>query len=125
LLVPLSGSFLSLVAQARRTATQQGLEAAISDALRNRTLTFGQDSELVNLAIDWGQNPPLIRAAVRVSDPRLPTARQVAAVQSFLNNDQPIRFRLVVQRLSVDVIGPETAPNPAPLVPKPAAVEPN
>jgi hypothetical protein len=49
----------------------------------------------------------------------------VAAVQSFLNNDQPIRFRLVVQRLSVDVIGPETAPNPAPLVPKPAAVEPN
>lgn len=132
LLVPLSGSFLSLVAQARRTATQQRLEAAISDALRNRTLTFGQDSELVNLAIDWGQNPPLIRAAVRVSDPRLPTARQVAAVQSFLNNDQPIRFRLVVQRLSVDVIGPETAPNPAPLVSKPAplvskpaAVEPN
>lgn len=125
LLIPLSGSFVSLVAQARRTATQQQITAAISDALRSRTLTFGQDSELVNLAIDWGQNPPLIRAAVRVSDPDRPTARQVAAVQAFLNNDQPIRFRLVVQRLSVDVIGPDTAPNPAPVLANPASARPD
>ena len=112
LLIPLSGSFLTLVAQARRTATQEQITSAITASLRNRTLTLGKDSELVEVAIDWAQNPPLIRAAVRVSDPQLPTARQVAAVQAFINDHQPIRYRLVVQRVSVDVIGPETAPNP-------------
>ena len=112
LLIPLSGSFLTLVAQARRTATQEQITAVITASLRNRTLTLGKDSELVEVAIDWAQNPPLIRAAVRVSDPQLPTARQVAAVQAFINDHQPIRYRLVVQRVSVDVIGPETAPNP-------------
>ena len=117
LLIPLSGSFLSLLAQARRTATLQQIEAAITLSLRNRTLTLGKDSELVKVAVDWGQNPPLIRAAVRVTDPRLPTARQVADVQAFINRGQPIRYRLVVQRLSVDVIGPETAPNPPEAIP--------
>ncbi|MFM8604360.1 MAG: DUF389 domain-containing protein [Cyanobium sp.] len=117
LLIPLSGSFVSLVAQARRTATLQQIEAAIASSLRNRTLTLGKDSELVSVTIDWAQNPPLIRAAVRVTDPRLPTARQVADVQDFINRAQPLRYRLVVQRLSVDVIGPETAPNPPQAVP--------
>ena len=88
----------------------------------NRTLTLGKDSELVEVAIDWAQNPPLIRAAVRVSDPQLPTARQVAAVQAFINGHQPIRYRLVVQRVSVDVIGPETAPNPEDSRPRPPEV---
>lgn len=84
--------------------------------------TLGKDSELVEVAIDWAQNPPLIRAAVRVSDPQLPTARQVAAVQAFINGHQPIRYRLVVQRVSVDVIGPETAPNPEDSRPRPPEV---
>ena len=106
LLIPLSGSFLSLIAQARRTAS-----------LRDRTITLGKDAELVNVTIDWTQNPPLIRAAVRVTNPRLPTARQVADVQAYINQSQPIRYRLVVQRVSVDVIGPETKPNPPELVP--------
>ena len=122
LLIPLSGSFLTLVAQARRTATQEQITSAITASLRNRTLTLGKDSELVEVAIDWAQNPPLIRAAVRVSDPQLPTARQVAAVQAFINGHQPIRYRLVVQRVSVDVIGPETAPNPEDLRPRPPEV---
>ena len=53
---------------------------------------------------------------MRVTDPELPSARQVAEVQSFINTDQaPLRFRLVVQRTAVDLIGPPTAPNPADL----------
>jgi hypothetical protein len=37
----------------------------------------------------------------------------VADVQAFINRSQaPLRFRLVVQRTAVDLIGPETAPNP-------------
>jgi uncharacterized hydrophobic protein (TIGR00271 family) len=112
LLVPLTGSFLSLVAQARRTAALQQIEQVITASLKDRTLTLGKDADLINVGIDWGQNPPLIRAAVRVTNPRLPTARQVAAVQAYINDTQPIRYRLVVQRLSVDVVGPEAEPNP-------------
>ena len=118
LLIPLSGSFLSLMAQARRTAALEGVQQAITASLRNRTLTLGKDSELINVSIDWSQNPPLIRAAVRVTNPRLPTSRQVADVQAFINQQQPIRYRLVVQRVSVDVIGPEAEPNPPERLPK-------
>ena len=77
----------------------------------------------MGLSIDWQQNPPLIRARVRVTDPELPTPKQVAAVQEFINRNQaPLRFRLVVQRTAVDLIGPETAPNPPALkvLPPPA-----
>lgn len=118
LLIPLSGSFLSLLRQARRTATLQQVEQAIATSLR-RTVTLGQDADLVEVAIDWDQNPPLIRAAVRVSNPAIPTATQVAAVQSFINGSQPIRYRLLVERRSVDVIGPEAAPNPGAPIPSP------
>jgi uncharacterized hydrophobic protein (TIGR00271 family) len=118
LVIPLSGSFLSLMAQARRAAALEQIQQAITLSLRNRTLTLGKDSELINVEIDWSQNPPLIRAAVRVTNPRLPTARQVAAVQSYINQQQQIRYRLIVQRVSVDVIGPETEPNPTELLPQ-------
>ena len=67
----------------------------------------------MGISIDWQKNPPLIRARVRVTDPELPTPKQVAAVQAFINQQQaPLRFRLVVQRTAVDLIGPDTAPNP-------------
>jgi hypothetical protein len=79
---------------------------------------LGKDAELIAVKIDWDQNPPLIRASVRVTNPRLPTARQVADVQAYINGRQPIRYRLMVQRVSVDVIGPETEPNPPELVPQ-------
>ncbi|NBW63587.1 MAG: DUF389 domain-containing protein, partial [Synechococcaceae bacterium WB4_1_0192] len=40
---------------------------------------------------------------------------QVADVQAFINRHQaPRRYRLVVERIAVDLIGPETAPNPNP-----------
>jgi hypothetical protein len=112
LLLPLSGSFLNLLRQARRTAVQEQVEQAIDTSLRKETITLGQNADLVGIRIDWGQNPPLIRAMVRVSRPDLPTPRQVEAVQSFINSRQPIRFRLLVQRSLVDVVGPPSAPNP-------------
>lgn len=112
LLVPLSGSFLSLVRQARRTAALEQIQQAITRSLKNNTITLGKDAELIQVGIDWAQNPPLIRAAVRVTNPGFRTSLQVAAVQNYLNNTQPIRYRLVVQRMSVDVIGPEAEPNP-------------
>ncbi|MCX5930935.1 MAG: DUF389 domain-containing protein, partial [Cyanobacteria bacterium] len=93
--------------------------------LRSSTITLGGDPaiDLVGLNIDWQQNPPRIRAQVRVTDPELPTPKQVAAVQAFINQQQaPLRFRLVLQRTAVDLIGPDTAPNSPELevLPQPA-----
>jgi uncharacterized hydrophobic protein (TIGR00271 family) len=113
LLVPLTGSFLNLVGRARRLSALQQIEQAMAESLRSETITLGRNSELIDVSIDWTQNPPLIRASVRVTNPRLPTPSQVADVQKFINDRQPIRYRLLVQRTSVDVIGPETEPNPA------------
>ncbi len=134
LLIPLSGSFLNLVAKARHQSALQQVERAIDVSLRQRTLILGKESQLVGTSIDWGQNPPLITASVRVSRPNLPTPQQVAAVQNFINNSQPINFRLLVQRISIDMIGPEAPPNPLPpqeqlaqvrpVEPPPPAVEP-
>ena len=115
LVIPLGSSFYRLVQQSRQEAKAQQLEATIEQQLRSSTITLGSDPaiDLVALSIDWKQNPPLIRARVRVTDPSLPTSRQVADVQAFINRSQaPLRFRLVLERTAVDLIGPETAPNP-------------
>ncbi|EDY39444.1 conserved domain protein [Cyanobium sp. PCC 7001] len=124
LLIPLSTSFLALTANARRQAALDRVEQDIAESLRKETITLGQDAELVGISIDWGQNPPLIRASVRVSKPNLPTPRQVADVQDFINSRQPYRYRLLVQRTSIDVIGPETPPNPESVVVSPETLAP-
>ena len=115
LLIPLTGSFLTLVAQAQRRVALQEVERAITESLRQRTLTLGKDSELTGVTIDWNQNPPLIKAAVSVIKPNLPTPKQVAAVQDFINKQMKFNYRLVVKRVSIDVIGPEAAPNLEPV----------
>jgi uncharacterized hydrophobic protein (TIGR00271 family) len=115
LVIPLGSSFFRLVNQSRRETQAQKLESVIEQRLRSSTITLGGDPaiDLVGISINWQQNPPLIRARVRVTDPALPTAWQVAGVQDFINKTQaPLRFRLVVQRTAVDLIGPETPPNP-------------
>jgi hypothetical protein len=103
----------------------QRVETLIEQRLRSSTITLGADPaiDLIGISIDWQKNPPLIRARVRVTDPELPTPKQVASVQAFINRKQaPLRFRLVVQRSAVDLIGPTTAPNPPELevLPPPA-----
>ncbi len=113
LVVPLGGSFFNLMARSRREAEGRRIEELVTQSLRNETLTLGRDSELESLRIAWDRNPPLIVARVSVSDPGLPSFKQVADVQAFINRKlAPRRFRLVVQRTAIEVVGPESAPNP-------------
>jgi uncharacterized membrane protein len=115
LVIPLGRSFFRLLNRSQQETKAQQVEATIEQRLRSSTITLGGDPaiDLVGLSIDWKKNPPLIRARVRVTDPELPTPRQVAALQDFINQQQaPLRFRLVLQRTAVDLIGPDTAPNP-------------
>jgi uncharacterized hydrophobic protein (TIGR00271 family) len=118
LLIPLGSSFFRLLERSRKEVEAQRLQTLIEQQLRSSTITLGSDPaiDLIDTSIDWEQNPPLIRARVRVTDPELPTPKQVAAVQAFINRSQaPRRFRLVVQRTAVDLIGPAAAPNPSDL----------
>jgi uncharacterized hydrophobic protein (TIGR00271 family) len=118
LVIPLGSSFYRLMQRSRQETKAQQLEQVIEQELRSSTITLGGDPaiDLVGISINWSLNPPLVRARVRVTDPALPTSEQVAAVQAFINRSQaPLRFRLVMQRTAVDLIGPETAPNPAAL----------
>lgn len=114
LLLPLGSSFFNLLDRARKDSTREMLQETIESFLTRETLTFGDqesvDVERVDIA--WNQNPPVIRVIVRVSDPDRPSFKQVSAVQEAINRRQAIRFRLVVQRTAVDVVGPEEAPNP-------------
>ncbi|QNJ07003.1 conserved hypothetical protein (DUF389) [Synechococcus sp. MEDNS5] len=115
LLLPLGSSFFNLLDRARKDNTRDMLQETIESFLMRETLTFGDresvDVERVDIA--WNQDPPIIRVVVRVSDPALPSFKQVSAVQEAINRRQDINFRLVVQRTAVDVVGPEVAPNPA------------
>ncbi|MEB3316540.1 MAG: DUF389 domain-containing protein [Cyanobacteriota bacterium] len=113
LVVPLGGSFLNLLATSRRQAQEKRIEELVRQSLRNETLTLGRDSKLENVVIQWDRDPPLIMASATVTSPDLPTQAQVGAVQTFINGRlAPRRFRLVVQRTAIEVVGPQE-PGPA------------
>ncbi|MFO8236955.1 MAG: DUF389 domain-containing protein [Prochlorococcaceae cyanobacterium] len=108
LVIPLGGSLLNLMGLSRRQVQAQRIEELVLTSLRNETITLGLESELESVRIDWDVEPPVITARVSVSDPRLPTFTQVSAVQEFINSKlSPRRFKLVVKRTSIDVVGPE------------------
>ena len=88
------------------------VQRTIKRFLTRETLTFGAESvDVEQVDIAWDQNPPVIRVVVRVADPNRPTFKEVSMVQEEINRRQAIRFRLVVQRTAVDVVGPEEKPN--------------
>ncbi len=116
LLIPLGGSFIGLLTQANRENRQSMVEQTVRKFLVNETLTFS-DSELVDVEhvdIDWkttktGKNKEegIIRIIVRVTDPDLPSYKQVTLVQEEINKLLQSNYQLVVQRTAVDVVGPK------------------
>jgi uncharacterized hydrophobic protein (TIGR00271 family) len=120
LVMPLGGSFFNLLARSRRQAEARRIEELVAQSLRKETITLGRDSDLESVRIVWDASPPLIVARVNVSDPRLPSFKQVADVQAFLNARlAPRRFRLLVQRTAIEVVGPEPEPGGAAPGPEP------
>ncbi|MCT0202935.1 DUF389 domain-containing protein [Synechococcus sp. CS-602] len=119
LVVPLTGSFLDLVRRSREELVQRQVATTIQTLLTRETVTLGQEAQIADFSINWDVNPPIIRVVVRASRPGEPTPKQVAEVQRLINQRERIRFQLVVERSPVEVVGPETAPNP---IPEPARV---
>jgi hypothetical protein len=113
LLIPLGTSFINLLDQAKQKNTRESVEKTIEQFLTRQTVTFGDKKkvDVEKVDIDWDQNPPVVRVIVRVADPERPTFKQVSAVQEEINKRQGLRFRLVVQRTAVDIVGPKEKPN--------------
>ena len=119
LVIPLGSGFISLLQAKHQESTREKVGRTIRRFLENETITFGDvegvpESEAVDLEsirIDWTQTPAEIRALVRVSDPRLPTYKQVREVQKQINKRHRGTFQLVVERTAVEVVGP-TPPLP-------------
>ena len=113
LLIPLGTSFINLLDQAKQKNTRESVEKTIEQFLTRQTVTFGDKKkvDVERIDIDWAQNPPVVRVIVRVADPERPTFKQVSAVQEEINKRQGLRFRLVVQRTAVDIVGPKEQPN--------------
>ena len=113
LLIPLGTSFINLLDQAKQKNTRESVEKTIEQFLTRQTVTFGDKKkvDVEKVDIDWDQNPPVVRVIVRVADPERPTFKQVSAVQEEINKRQGLRFRLVVQRTAVDIVGPKEQPN--------------
>ena len=115
LVVPLGGSFFGLLSRSRRLAEEQRITELVQQSLRSETITLGRDSKLEDVRIEWDQKPPLIVARATVSAANLPSPAQVAAVQAFINRRlEPRRFRLVVQRTAIEVVGPDAPTATAP-----------
>ncbi len=111
LLIPLTSSFLNLVGQSRRQSTREQIEYTIKTFLKHETLTFGGEGvDLAQLNIAWDKNPPEIHVLIYVSNPKLPTVKQVSAVQEAINKRQGLDYQLIVQRVVV-IEGPEEIPN--------------
>ena len=99
LLIPLGGSFIVLLRQGE-------VEETVRKILVKETLTFSEP-ELVDIQqidIDWDKEQ--IRIIVRVTDPDLPSFKQVTLVQEEINKRLKSNFQLVAQRTAVDVVGP-------------------
>lgn len=122
LLIPLGGSFIGLLTKANRENRESMVEQTVRKFLVNETLTFG-DQELVDVEqvdIAWrttknGNNVEggIIRIIVRVTDPDLPSYKQVTLVQEEINKLLQSNYQLVVQRTAVDVVGPKKVILPA------------
>jgi uncharacterized hydrophobic protein (TIGR00271 family) len=85
LLIPLGLSFARLIQQAH-------LQASLTEALLNRTVTF-QRVELLNTTTNWSANPPEVRLNVRAKEPITPT--QVSLLEEFLQDDTGQAFTLI------------------------------
>ena len=116
LLIPLGGSFIGLLNQANQENRRSMVEQTVRKFLVNETLTFS-DPELVDVEqvdIGWRKNDHgknkeegIIRVIVRVTDPELPSYKQVTLVQEEINKLLRGHYQLVVQRTAVDVVGPK------------------
>lgn len=101
LFIPLSISFYQLIRQAR-------LETSIRQALLNRTITF-QRVVLLNISVNWLNDPPQVRLNVRTKEPVTPT--QVTLLEKFLEKEMGQPFTLIFEVGQIEEIRGDSPEN--------------
>lgn len=88
LVIPLGISFIRLVKQSQ-------LQATLKKILVSRTVTVGQQVELIKTDVNWTASPPEVRLIVLANQPLTP--KQVALVENFLQKEIGRPFKLIFQ----------------------------
>ena len=114
--VPLRNRFVAQLYDKRTEFAQQKIEETIRDYLQSKTLTFGANESLAlnSIAFDWPnfwekRRSPTIEVVVRVTNPNLPSYKQVQIIQDTINERigsrlEGLKFQVQVQRINVSVV---------------------
>ena len=114
--VPLSKRFYARLYDKRTEFAQQKIEDTISDYLKSKTLTFGANESLAlnSIDFDWPnfwekRRSPTVEVVVRVTNPNLPSFKQVQIIQDTINEKigsrlGGLKFQVQVQRINISVV---------------------
>jgi uncharacterized hydrophobic protein (TIGR00271 family) len=115
--VPLSKRFNARLYDKRMEVAQQKIEENIRDFLKGQTLTFGANDSLAlnSIEFDWPnfwekRRYPTVEVVVRVTNPNLPSFKQVQIIQDLINEKvigsrlEGLKFQVQVQRINVSVV---------------------
>lgn len=97
LFVPLAASLWQLLRQVQ-------LQSTLKDILLRRTITVGQQVELISTKIEWQQNPPLVYLDVEIDRDKPLTPVQVAEVQKLVERAMGKRFVLIFRASPIEEI---------------------
>ena len=114
--VPLSNRFYARLYDKRTEFAQQKIEDTIRDYLKSKTLTFGANESLAlnSIDFDWPnfwekRRSPTVEVVVRVTNPNLPSFKQVQIIQDTINEKigsrlGGLKFQVQVQRINISVV---------------------
>jgi hypothetical protein len=96
----------------KRVILTQRIQETVRKFLQNETLTFGSNESLIvddiNFAWTPAEKKSVVDIVVRVTDPEIPSFKQVEAVESEVNNQigRPLglSFQLKVQRVQISIV---------------------
>ncbi|MDJ0508155.1 MAG: TIGR00341 family protein [Crocosphaera sp.] len=123
LVFPLFISFGNLLQQER-------LQGQIKNLLQNKTVTVGQQSELVDLSVQWPSFPwskdyPIILVTVQENEKNPITPTQVRLVEQLIEKDLGQKFKLVLRVSQVrEVVADYELPLSTPLLLGPVSPSP-
>lgn len=98
LLLPLGVSFFQLVRQAQLTAV-------LKSTLVSRTITVGQQVQLLSTEVNWTKNPPEVYLNVQANQPITPT--QVRLVEEFIAKEMGQPFAIIIRVAPVEKVRAE------------------
>ena len=104
----------------KRMILTQRIQETVSNFLQNETITFGSNESLIvdDIKFDWtpAEKKSVIDIVVRVTDPMIPSFKQVEAVETEVNNriGHPLglSFQIKVQRVQISIVKGSEVPSP-------------